>query len=85
MSKADWLKQRSESISTARKINLDLENIKITVNGGEATAQIEGPLAALADVDQANKNSLGDQDLVKKELEFELIEGTWQIVRETLR
>lgn len=55
------------------------------MNGGKATAQIEWPLAALADVDQANKNSLGDQDLVKKELEFELIEGTWQIVRETLR
>lgn len=84
MSKAAWLKQRAQRINTPKKINLDLKNIKVAVHGDKATAQIQGPQGALADFDQAYNNSLGYKDEVHKELEFELIEGTWQIVRESV-
>ena len=84
MSKADWLKQRAQRINMPKKINLDLKNIKISVSGEKATAQIEGSQAAFADFDQSYSNSLGYKDQVHKELEFELVEGTWQIVRESV-
>lgn len=84
LSKSDWLKQRTQRINTQQKINPDLKNIQINVNGNKAIAQFESSQAAFADFDQANNNALGDQDQVKKELELELIGGTWQIVRETV-
>lgn len=80
MSKAEWLKQRSRQIKNPRKINLTLKNIKITVNGDKAVAQIQVPQAALADFGQESNN----KDEVRKELQFELIEGNWQIVRESV-
>jgi adhesin transport system outer membrane protein len=84
MSKAAWLKQRSQRIKNPEKIDLALQNIKITVKGDKATAQIKDPQIALADFGQSYSNSLGYKDEVNKELEFELIEGSWQIVRESI-
>jgi outer membrane protein, adhesin transport system len=84
LSKADWIKQRTQRINTPKDVKLDLKNIKITINGDKATVQMEAPQSAMADFDQSYSNSLGYNDLVRKELEFELIEGTWQIVRESV-
>lgn len=84
MSKAEWLKQRTYRIRTPEKIKLVLKNIKITVNGDKAVAQLQVPQLALADFGQEYDNSLGYKDEVRKELQFELIEGNWQIVRESV-
>lgn len=84
VSKAAWLKQRSLRIRNAKSMNLPLKDIKITVNGNKAIAKIKEPQATQADSGATNKNSLGSKDGVMKELEFELIEGNWQIIRESL-
>ena len=84
MSKSAWLKQRSERIKGPKRIDLALQNIRVTVRGDKATAQIQEPQTALADFGQSYSNSLGYKDEVNKELEFELIEGNWQIIRESV-
>ncbi|MDZ4099757.1 MAG: TolC family protein, partial [Methylophilaceae bacterium] len=81
MSKSAWLKQRSERIKSPKRIDVALQNIRVTVKGDKATAQIQEPQTALADFGQSYSNSLGYKDEVNKELEFELIEGNWQIIR----
>jgi len=84
MSKAEWLKQRTYRIRTPDRIKLGLKNIKIIVNGDKAVANVQMPQEALADFGQEYENSLGYKDEVRKELGFELIEGSWQIVRESV-
>jgi adhesin transport system outer membrane protein len=84
MSKAEWLKQRTYRIRTPDTIKLGLKNIKVTVNGDKAVANVQMPQEALADFGQEYENSKGYKDEVRKELGFELIEGSWQIVRESV-
>lgn len=84
MSKDEWLKQRSYRIRTPEKIKVVLKNIRITISGDKAVAQVQVPQSALADFGQEYDNSLGYKDEVRKELQFELIEGSWQIVRESV-
>jgi len=84
MSKAEWLKQRTYRIRTPEKIKLGLKNIKVTVDGDKAVANVQMPQAALAGFGQEYENSQGYKDEVRKELGFELIEGSWQIVRESV-
>lgn len=84
LSKAEWLKQRSDRISTPEHIKLSLKNIQIKVDGGKAVANIELPSEMLVDFEQEYDNSLGYRDVVRKELQLELIGGSWQIVRESV-
>lgn len=84
MSKSAWLKQRAKRINEPKRIDLALQNIRVTVKGDKATAQIQDPKTALADFGQSYSNSLGYKDEVNKELEFELIENNWQIIRESV-
>lgn len=84
MSKAEWLKQRTYRIKAPERIKLALKNIKVSIDGNKAIANVEMPSRALADFGQEYDNSLGYRDEVRKELEFELIEGSWQIVRESV-
>jgi|GEM_PF-3978485 len=84
MSKAEWLKQRTYRIRTPDRIKLGLKNIKVVVDDDKAVANVQMPQMVLASFGQECDNSQRYKDEVRKELGFELIEGSWQIVRESV-
>lgn len=84
LSKKEWLAQRAKRINSPEYIHLVLKDIKVSVDGDKAVANVQMPAAAMVNLDQAYDNSLTYSDEVRKELHFELVGGSWKIVRETV-
>ena len=96
LSRDEWAKQRRQRLSTAGKINLELNNIQVTCEGDKAKAVFgqnysvtkykllkKAKDAAGCEVCAAKRIATkGFTDKANKELQFEKIGSQWQIVRE---
>ena len=76
LDKASWTKQRRERLSTNGKIALKLDDLQVTCDGDKANAKFKQDYSVLTY--KLKKTS----DIANKELQFERINGQWQIVRE---
>ena len=97
LSRDAWAKQRKQRLSTAGKINLGVNNIKVTCDGDKATAQFNQDYSVTTykllkkQTDNAGCQvcaakriaTTGFADKVNKSLSFEIANSSqWQIVRE---
>ena len=97
LSRDAWAKQRKQRLSTAGKINLGVNNIKVTCDGDKATAQFDQDYSVTSykllkkQTDNAGCQvcaakrvaTTGFADKVNKSLNFEKANSSqWQIVRE---
>jgi adhesin transport system outer membrane protein len=96
LSRDEWAKQRKERMTTPGKINLELNNMKVTCDGDKAVAQFDQDYSITTyKLVKKNKDAAGCEvcvakriatkgfaDKVNKELRFEKISSQWQIVRE---
>ncbi len=96
LSRDDWAAQRKQRLSTSGKINLELNNLKVTCDGDKAKAEFNQDYSvttykllkkakdgAGCEVCEAKRVATkGFADKVDKELQFEKIGSQWQIVRE---
>jgi adhesin transport system outer membrane protein len=96
LSRDDWAAQRKQRLSTSGKINLEINNLKVTCDGDKAKAEFNQDYSvttykllkkakdgAGCEVCVAKRVATkGFADKVDKELQFEKIGSQWQIVRE---
>jgi adhesin transport system outer membrane protein len=96
LSRDDWAAQRKQRLSTSGKINLELNNLRVTCDGDKAKAEFNQDYSvttykllkkakdgAGCEVCVAKRVATkGFADKVDKELQFEKIGSQWQIVRE---
>lgn len=76
LDKASWTKQRRERLSTNGKIALKLDDLQVTCDGDKANARFK------QDYSVTTYKLKKTSDIANKELQFERINGQWQIVRE---
>lgn len=79
VTKAAWLKQRSERIKNAGRADVALRIDKVSVNGNQATAKVTELPVVAAETAQNVK-----QYEVSKELQLKLVSNNWLIVSETV-
>lgn len=80
LSKAEWVKQRKTRLSTPNNIELNIESLKVQCAGSKASAEF---LQDISLVDTKNGSSnVTYASKVNKELQFELVDKNWKIVRE---
>lgn len=80
LSKAEWVKQRKTRLNTANNIELKLESLKVTCEGSKASATFVQDFS-LVDTKNGNSN-VTYTSKVYKELQLELVDKNWKIVRE---
>lgn len=80
LSKAEWVKQRKTRLSTPNNIELNIESLKVQCAGSKASAEF---LQDISLVDTKNGSSnVTYASKVNKELQLELVDKNWKIVRE---
>lgn len=95
LDKAQWIKQRKETLMTHSKIGLKLDGLQVTCNGDKASAKFKQDFTltgsrANKGANDPNCESCGKknkpvvtyQSNANKELQFEYVDNSWKIVRE---
>lgn len=94
-SKAAWVAERKSEVVTPGKINLSVRDLKVTCNGDRAIATFIQDYSVTTYKVIKPKDNLGcvacntkrvasksRESSVRKQLEFERVDGSWKIVRE---
>jgi outer membrane protein, adhesin transport system len=97
LARDEWDKQRKERLTNSGKINLELSNMNVTCDGDNATAIFDQDYSITKYKLKKAKDNLGCNicnakrvatkgftDKVNKQLQFQKIDGQWQIVRELI-
>ena len=94
----EWANQRKARLSINGKVNLDISNLQVTCDGDKATATFDQDYSVTTYKLQKSKDDFGCQacnakriatkgfaDKVSKELQFDKVDGQYQIVRELIQ
>lgn len=82
LSRTEWLKQRKTRLSTPNNIELKLDSLKIKCEGSKASAAFLQDIS-LVDT-KSDRANVTYATKVNKELQFELVDKSWKIVRELI-